>query len=228
MRQKVILFIFLLYFTNSAQSDIQDLIERASNTSSVYLEGGLALMGAISIDVNEIDQFGYDVEDGYESWAASLRIGVGHHFRHFGLFCYGDYTKFLTGFFFYQRNPYSPAILRLHTDMIGYGLEMRILGALRFRAGYGQYGGSVEVGSEDNSTESWSTDIDEGSGFHWSTGIFMPLKENLMLGLEYTRHYYDIKPHATQTPAMVTDIHVSQWNFGLSLAINLVSIHWDD
>lgn len=195
----------------------------AKYTTSVYIEGGLALIGSISNDANEIDQFGYDVEDTYESDAIFFRIGAGHQFEHLGVFCYGDFTQFFSGFIFYQRTPYSPARLRFNTHMFGYGLETRLFRVLRFRAGYGQYRGNIEVDAEDlSSTESWTTDIDKGSGFHWSVGLIVPVAKDIMLGFEYTHHGYDITPHETQTPAMVDEIHITNWKLGLSLIVNFV------
>ncbi len=201
----------------------------AKNTTSLYLEAGLALMGRISNEVNEIDQFGYDVEDVYESGSVFLRMGAGHTFEHFGVFCYGDFTKFFPVFFFYQRNPYSPALLRFNTHLVGYGLETRLFGVLRFRAGYGQYEGNIEVGSENTSSpKSWSTDIDTGSGFHWSAGFIVAVVKNIMLSFEVTHHSYDIIAEETQTPAVVTDIHLSNWDWGMSLVTNMAAFHWDD
>jgi len=209
-------------------TDYDNLLQQSKNISSVYVEGGLSIMySTISSDVDEIDQYGYDVEDGYESDIVYARIGAGHQLKNFGLYCYGDYTKYYAGFLFYQRTPYSPALLRYNMQSICYGIELRVLDELRLRAGYGHYNGNIEVGAENSSSsESWSTNIDEGSGFHWSAGVLPHITKDLMCCFEFSHHEFDITPHATQTPAMVTDQHISKSNIAISLVYNVASIHW--
>lgn len=203
-------------------------LEHSNNTSSVYAECSLALLGGISHDAEEIDQFGYDVEDGYENYNYNLQIGAGHYFNHLGIFGYTNFTQFFPGFFFYQRNPYSPALLRFNTNMFGYGVELRALRALRFKAGYGNYYGNVEIGDDlSDRNENWYTDIDKASGFHWSVGLLGEIHKNLMVSWEFTHHGYNISPRETQTSASVKDINLSQWNLSLSLAYSFLSFKWD-
>jgi len=221
---KIIVLVIMLMVCQTTNGGEIVFLKPSTNTTSLYLESMLSLMGGISHDADEIDQFGFDVENGIENYAIGLRIGTGHYFNNFGVYCYGDYTKFFPGFFFYQRNPYSPALLRFNTNMLGYGLEVRTLVALRLKAGYGVYNGNIEVGSEVSDTEeSWFTNISRGSGFHWSVGLVGELKKNLMATWEFTHYDCTITPEETQTPAFIEDINLSQWNLSLSLLYNFVA-----
>lgn len=180
---------------------------------AVFGEAMLSV-GVIShdFDDDDIEQFGYDVKGGCEQDAAYFRAGIGKHFGLFGAFAYGEVGYLGPGAIFDNHGPWILPEVLLRMNMLGAGIELRY-GLFRGRLGYASYGGKAEIDEDTTgafSTDSWTTDIDEGGGINYAIGLQLPIDENWSAGLEWSQHFIDLRLAESGTGVIPTDHRARQ------------------
>jgi len=163
---------------------------------SLFAEPMLAV-GGISHDFNDddIEQFGYDVKGGCEQDAAYLRLGFGKQFGGFGAYGYGEVGHLGPGSLIDNHGPWILPEVLLRMNLLGGGIELRYRG-VRARLGYGVYSGTAEIDEDTTghySPGSWTTDIEDGSGFSYAIGYIAPFSEHWSAGLEWSQHFIDLR-----------------------------------
>ena len=68
----------------------------------------------------------------------------------------------------------------------------------RLRIGFGRYSGSAEVQLDHDTTQvinpdSWGTDLVGSSGWHYAVGLVGKTQKGLVLGIEWTQHFFSVK-----------------------------------
>lgn len=190
----------------------------------LFAEGGLAV-GGISHDFNDdaIQQFGYPVKSGCEQDGASLRGGIGRYFSSFGTFIYGELGYIGPGALFDNHGPWIlPEVLLSMTEIAG-GIEFRYHPA-RVRFGYGTYLGTATVDQDtvgSGSPGSWSTDIQDGRGFHYAVGAQGPANEWLDVGVEWFQHFITLKLAESNTGAEPAEHSATQSGIRIYAAARL-------
>jgi formylglycine-generating enzyme required for sulfatase activity len=203
------------FFAEEAQIPYDLLLDSLlqDDRFAVYAEPMLSL-GRIShdFDDDDIQQFGYDVKNGCEQDAAYLRIGFGKHFGRFGVFAYGEAGHIGPGALFDNHGPWILPEVLLRMNLLGGGIELRYW-VLRARLGYGSYSGEAEIDEDTTgavSTDSWRTDIEDGSGMNYAAGIMLPLTENWSVGFEWSQHFIDLRLGKSGTGVVPTDHRARQ------------------
>ena len=198
-----------------------------------FEENGFALFAEPALSIggiqhtfheDDIEQFGYHVKAGCEQDGAYLRGGIGRHFGSFSAFIYGEVGYLGPGALFDNHGPWILPEVLLKMSVLSAGLELRYL-PVRLRFGCGSYGGTAEVDYDTTGsgpTGSWSTDIEDGRGFHFGAGICMPVSESISVGVEWVQHFIQLRLAQSGTGVEPTDHKATQYELRFFATFHLL------
>jgi hypothetical protein len=195
------------------------------NRFAVFAEPALSV-GGIQHDFHkdDIEQFGYNVKGGCEQDGAYLRVGVGKHFGRFSTFAYGEVGYLGPGCLIDNHGPWILPEVLLNMTVFSGGLELRYL-PVRLRFGYGSYSGTAEVDYDFTGavpTDSWTTDIVDGRGFHFGAGICEPVNENISAGVEWVQHFIQLRLAESGTGVEPTEHEATQYELRFFVTFGLL------